>query len=105
MALKDWVRNDGYIESTPSPTPVYKSDEQFIMLVRNIQYQDIQTGAFYKFPTLYDVALANEGRNYIPVTDNTKIIQDFSTTQVDSRNNIQDPPVQGLINYYRRNQI
>lgn len=77
MALRDWVRNDGYVESTPGPSQSsgYR-DEEFIMLVRDIQYQDIQSGAYNKFPTLYDVALANAGKNYIPVTDNTKLVQD-----------------------------
>jgi hypothetical protein len=79
MALKDWVRNDGFIESTPAPSSSatnYRSDEEFIMLVRDIQFQDVKFGNYYRFPTLYDVALANKGRNYIPVTDNTKLIQD-----------------------------
>ena len=76
MALKDWVRNDGYVESYPLPSPPEQRVEEFIMLVRDIQYQDIQSGAYNRFPTLYDVALANKGKNYIPVTDNTKLIQD-----------------------------
>ena len=68
MALKDWVRNDGYIESYPAPnTNVYRGDEEFIMLVRDIQFQDVQSSSYKYFPTLYDVALANKGRNYIPV--------------------------------------
>jgi hypothetical protein len=76
MALRDWVRNDGYVESYPVPSPPPQRAEEFIMLVRDIQFQDIQTGAYNRFPTLYDVALANKGKNYIPVTDNTKLIQD-----------------------------
>ena len=78
MALRDWVRNDGYIESYPAPSTssVYVNDESFIMLVRDIQYNDVLNGSYYRFPTLYDVALNNRGRNYIPVTDNTKLIQD-----------------------------
>lgn len=76
MALRDWVRNDGLINSTPGPSNSYRGDEEFIMLVRDIQYQDIQTGAYHRFPTLYDVAQANGGRNYINVTDNTKLVQD-----------------------------
>lgn len=78
MALKDWVRNDGYIDSYPLPSDSvpYRSDEEFIMLVRDIQFQDVKFGNYYRFPTLYDVALANKGKNYIPVTDNTKLIQD-----------------------------
>ena len=76
MALRDWVRNDGYVESTPGPSASYRSDEEFIMLVRDIQYQDVMSGSYYRYPTLYDVAIANKGRNYIPVTDNTKLIQD-----------------------------
>ena len=89
MALKDWVRNDGYIVSIPAPSPpvAYRSDEQFIMLVREIQYQDIKSGGYYNFPTLYDVALANKGKNYIPVTDNTKLIQDPPNPNLVRRNN------------------
>lgn len=77
MALKDWVRNDGYIDSIPGAysTP-YRSDNDFIMLVRDIQYQDVKNGKYISFPTLYDVASANMGRTYIPITDNSKIIQD-----------------------------
>lgn len=78
MALRDWVRNDGYVESFPAPSSptTYRGDEEFIMLVRDIQYQDVKFGGYNRFPTLYDVALANKGKNYIPVTDNTKLIQD-----------------------------
>lgn len=76
MALKDWVRNDGYITSYPAPSPIYKSDESFIMLVREIQYQDFKYGAHNYYPTLYDVALANRGQTYINVEDNTKLVQD-----------------------------
>ena len=76
MALKDWVRHDGFVDSYPNVTNTYNGDEEYIMLVRDIQYQDIQNGAYNKFPTLYDVALANNNRNYIYVTDNTKTIQD-----------------------------
>lgn len=76
MALKDWVRNDGYVDSYPLPSNTYRSDEEFIMLVRDIQYQDVQTGVYNRFPTLYDIALANGNKNYIYVTDNTKLVQD-----------------------------
>jgi len=76
MALRDWVRSDGYVESTPAPSSAFSNEEEFIMLVRNIEFKDIQTGGYNRFPTLYDVALANKGKNYIPVTDNTKLIQD-----------------------------
>jgi hypothetical protein len=76
MALKDWVRHEGEIASTPAPTYSYNNDESFIMLVRDIQYQDVKTGGYKKFPTLYDVAMANGGKTYIPVTDNTKLVQD-----------------------------
>jgi len=103
--LKDWARNDGYIESTPSPSPIYKSDEQFIMLVRDIQFQEIKSGAYYRFPTLYDVALANKGRTYIPVTDNTTLLQDFPEASINLPNTIQDPPYPNLINRYRKNQM
>lgn len=75
MALKDWVRNDGYINTVPYTSDSYR-DQEFIMLVREIQYQDVKTGTHNMFPTLYDVALANRGRNYIPVTDNTKLVQE-----------------------------
>lgn len=76
MALRDWVRHEGTIESTPAPSFTYQNDEEFIMLVRDIQYQDVKTGGYNAFPTLYDVAIANAGKNYIPVTDNTKLVQD-----------------------------
>ena len=91
MALRDWVRHEGNVDSTPSPLPPpsYGTDETFIMLVRDIQYQDIKTGAFSRFPNLYDVALANKGRNYIQVTDNTKLAQ--------------EPPDIRMINSYRKN--
>ena len=75
MALKDWVRSEGYIDSVPGAysTP---SDNDFIMLVRDIQFQDVKGGGYTSFPTLYDVASVNRGRTYIPITDNTKLIQD-----------------------------
>lgn len=76
MALRDWVRNDGVMNSTPGPSNSYINDETFIMLVRDIQFQDVHSGVYNRFPTLYDVALANKGKNYIPVTDNTKLVQD-----------------------------
>lgn len=76
MALKDWVRNDGYINTVLYISDNYR-DQEFIMLVREIQYQDVKTGVHNMFPTLYDVALANRGRNYIPVTDNTKLVQEL----------------------------
>jgi len=76
MALKDWVRHEGTIDSVPGPsTYVDDNKETFIMLVRDIQFQDVKTGSYNRFPTLYDIATANKGRNYIPVTDNTKLIQ------------------------------
>jgi len=78
MALRDWVRNDGFIESYPPPSQnTYRGDEEFIMLVRDIQFQQIQSGEYKSYPTLYDVALANRGRNYINVTDNSKLQQDL----------------------------
>lgn len=76
MALKDWVRHDGYIDSYPGPSNTYSNDEEFIMLVRDIQFQDVHSGVYNNFPTLYDVALANGNKNYIYVTDNTKLVQD-----------------------------
>jgi hypothetical protein len=77
MALRDWVRNDGVVDSYPPSQNTYRGDEEFIMLVRDIQYQQIQSGEYKSFPTLYDVALANKGRNYINVTDNSKLQQDL----------------------------
>ena len=103
MALKDWVRNDGYVESYPVPSPLPQREEEFIMLVRDIQFNDIKSGGYNRFPTLYDVALANKGRNYIPVTDNTKLLQDFPGDLPDLHSSIQDPPQPGLINHYRKN--
>jgi hypothetical protein len=76
MALKDWVRNDGYINSTPAPSQISFREEEFIMLVRDIQFQDVANGSYNRFPTLYDIALMNGGRNYISVNDNTKLAQD-----------------------------
>jgi hypothetical protein len=76
MALKDWVRHEGDINSFPRPRDSYRGDDEFIMLVRNIQYQEVRNGSYNRFPNLYDVAFANKGRNYIPVTDNTRLIQD-----------------------------
>jgi len=76
MALYDWVRNDGFINSSPGTlSSGIHREEEFIMLVRDIQYQDIKSGGYTKFPRLYDVALSNPGRNYINVTDNTKAAQ------------------------------
>jgi len=63
MALKDWVRHEGDINSIPGPSPQYRNDEQFIMLVRDIQFQDVKFSNYNRFPTLYDVALSNKGRN------------------------------------------
>lgn len=77
MALHDWVRNDGFINSNPQPArTTYGNEESFVMLVRDIQFQDVQSGGYTRFPTLYDVATANAGQNYINVTDNTKLVQD-----------------------------
>lgn len=88
MALKDWVRNDGFINSTPESIPQYREDS-YILLIRDIQYQDIQNYSYTRFPTLYDIASANKGKNYIPVTDNTKLIQ--------------DPPNPAMVNSFRKN--
>ena len=33
MALKDWVRNDGYVDSYPLPSPSYRNDEEFIIYI------------------------------------------------------------------------
>jgi len=77
MALYDWVRDEGFITSNPIPSrTTYGNDESFIMLVRDIQFQDVKSGGYTRFPTLYDVALANNGKNYIAVTDNTRLVQD-----------------------------
>jgi hypothetical protein len=90
MALNDWVRHEGYFDSVPGPLP-YGNDEQFIMLVRDIQFQDVKNGAYNRFPTLYDVAASNKGKYYIPITDNTKLVQ--------------DPPSPALVNSYRKHNI
>lgn len=75
MALRDWVRHEGDI-NIPFYSTSSDNNEDYIMIIRDIQYQDIQQGSYTKYPTLYDVAMANTGKNYIHVTDNTKLQQD-----------------------------
>lgn len=81
MALQDWVRHDGYINSVPYTTsPGAHREEEFIMLVRDIQFNDVKTGNYNRFKTLYDVALSSSGQHYIHITNNP------------NPNLIQEPP-------------
>lgn len=50
------------------------NDESFIMLVRNIQYDDIVKNRYPNFNSIYDVAMSNRG-NYIYVNNNYDLIQ------------------------------
>lgn len=61
-------------------------DESFIMLVRNIQYNDIVKNKYQSFNSLYDVAMSNGG-NYINITNNYKLKQ--------------DPPDPKVVDYYK----
>jgi len=89
MGLYDWVRHEGTIESTPLPTNKFDhlSDEQFIMLVRNIQYDDIVKNKVSRFNSLYDVAMSNTG-SYINVSNNYQLLQ--------------NPPDPNIINQYKK---
>jgi hypothetical protein len=76
MALQDWVRHEGNINSVPYTTNFSGTrDEQFIMMVRDIQYQDVNSGRYNYFQNLYDIALSNN-KNYMHITDNTNAIKD-----------------------------
>jgi len=83
-------RWEGYVDSTPNPINLPSNiydDKSFIMLVRDIQFQDIKSNAYKGFNSLYDVAKKNGG-NYIEVNNNYQ--------------NIQDPPNPDLINHLRK---
>jgi hypothetical protein len=76
MALQDWVRHDGNINSVPYVTsPGGYREEEFIMLVRDIQYQDVSSGRYNYFQNLYDIALSSN-KNYMHITDNKNSIKD-----------------------------
>lgn len=70
--------NNGYVQVPDREPQRYINDESFIMLIRDIQYNDIMNGSFNIFPTLYDIAKANGGRKYIYVKNNDELIQDPS---------------------------
>ena len=76
MALRDWVRHEGTVDSSPTPGSGFDhlTDEQFIMLVRNIQYDDIVKNRVQHFNSLYDVAMTNPG-SYINVNNNYELQQ------------------------------
>jgi hypothetical protein len=76
MAIQDWVRHEGPLNTSPNPQRFdHLNDEQFILLVRDIQYDDISKGNYTKFNSLYDVAMSNSG-SYIPITNNYKLKQE-----------------------------
>jgi len=76
MALRDWVRHEGTVDSPTLGNQFdHLTDEQFIMLVRNIQYEDISKNRVQHFNSLYDVAMANPG-SYINITNNYKLRQE-----------------------------
>jgi len=80
MSLRDKFRWEGYINSTPNPTTddfngTLQNYESFVMLVRDIKYQDITTQSYKQFNSMYDVATKNKG-NYIEINNNYKSIQD-----------------------------
>ena len=76
MALRDWVRHEGPVNSSPNPQKFdHLSDEKFIMLVRDIQYDDVSKGRVQHFNSLYDVAMSNSG-SYIPITNNFQLRQE-----------------------------
>jgi len=88
MALNDWVRHEGPLNTSPNPEKFdHLSDEQFILLVRDIQYDDITKHKYTHFSSLYDVAMANSG-NYIPITNNYQLRQ--------------EPPDPSVVNYYNK---
>ncbi len=89
MALKDWVRHEGTIKSSPEPASSFDhlTDEQFIILVRNIQYDDITKGKVKHFNSLYDVAMSNPG-SYININNNYELHQ--------------NPPDPNIVNQYKK---
>ena len=71
-------RWDGYANSTPNPENLPSNgldDESFIMLVREIQFQDVKSNSYKGFNSLYDVA-KNNGGSFINVNNNHRVIQD-----------------------------
>ena len=81
MSLRDKFRWEGYVNNT-LPTPIeadYTNSlpnyETFIMITRDFQHQDISSGRYKAFNSLYDVAAKNKG-NYIEVNNNYQSIQD-----------------------------
>lgn len=67
-------------------------DETFILLVRNIQYDDIVKDKYKRFNSLYDIALQNPGV-YIPINNNFELRQEppdpFVVDQYKRRMNIK----------------
>jgi len=89
MALRDWVRHEGPVNSLPNPQQFdHLNDEQFIMLVRNIQYDDVYKGRVQHFNSLYDVAMSNPG-SYINVRNNYDLMQN-------------SPPDPSVVNQYNK---
>ena len=87
MALQDWVRHEGPVNSSPNPQQFdHLNDEQFIMLVRDIQYDDIAKNRVQHFNSLYDVAMANPG-SYININNNYELRQ--------------TPPDPNIVNKYK----
>ncbi len=88
MALNDWVRHEGPLNTSSNPQKFdHLSDENFILLVRDIQYEDITKQKYTHFNSLYDVAMSNSG-SYIPITNNFQLRQ--------------DPPDPTIINSYNK---
>lgn len=61
-------------------------DESFIMLVRDIQYDDVVKDKYKNFNSLYDIAMNNPG-HYISVNNNYELLQ--------------EPPDLNIINQYK----
>ena len=88
MALRDWVRHEGPVNSSPNPQKFdHLSDEKFIMLVRDIQYDDVSKGRVQHFNSLYDVAMSNPG-SYININNNYELHQ--------------NPPNPNVVNQYKK---
>jgi len=88
MALQDWVRHEGPVNSSPNPQKFdHLSDDKFIMLVRDIQYDDISKGRVQHFNSLYDVAMSNPG-SYININNNYELHQ--------------NPPDPNVVNQYKK---
>ena len=86
MALGDWVRHEGTIGQGGTKFD-HISDEQFIMLVRDIQYDDVVKNRVRFFNSMYDVAMNNSG-SYIPMSNNYELRQ--------------EPPDPRVVNQYKR---